>query len=115
MDVRMNGEVYTPRALTLGELRKARAATDDMETDALCVAWSLGCRVEEVRAFFERATAGESIHVIGLVMKASDLDEGATFPGSASNDDVGVGATVNHGLVQVPSRTGAGPHGVRVG
>lgn len=64
------------RALTLGEVRKARKM-DEMEADIAAVAWATGVLPGEVEAWMNRVPAGEAMRLVARVMEAAGLTEGA--------------------------------------
>lgn len=74
--IEINGVKYQPRALTLPEVRRCRAASTD-EADALAIALSCGVLPAEAGVWFNNVPAGVASDALEQIFAASGLSEGA--------------------------------------
>lgn len=74
--IEINGAKYAPRALTLPEVRRCRAADVD-EADVLAISLSCGILVTEARAWFGKVSAGVAAAALGQIFEVSGITEGA--------------------------------------
>lgn len=71
--------------LTLMQVRQLRKLTDE-SADHLAIAWSCGVSVDEARAWFNTAPAGDVARCLATIFRISGLTEEAQFPDPAADD-----------------------------
>lgn len=86
--VQLSGGEAKVRSLTITEVRRIRAIKDSTRADVLAIALAVDMSEDDALAWFEQATAGDLARLLDGIFRASGLDDGAGFPGTA-NDDAG--------------------------
>lgn len=83
--VHLSGGPVTVRGLTIGEVRACKKLDPD-PADHLAIMFATGVTLEEAKAWWDQALAGDLALLITEIFRVSGMDDGATFPQPPGDD-----------------------------